>query len=339
MNKTTELIRRLAGEYGPSGNEERVRKMILKEIRPFVDKTTVDNFGNLVAVQNGKGPRILVFAHMDEIGLMVKDVEKNGHITFSRVGGIEPETLLAQQVHIVTSRHKVVHGVISAKNLHQGIVSEEFPSIEDMYIDIGLNTEKTVRRLGIGPGNYVVPRRAFATLGKESIVSGKAMDNRVGCAASIMLAKKMKRRKRNVTYVFTAQEEMGLYGARVSAFKLEGDLAINVDTTPAQDFDDEGTGLGHGPYLTYKDEEFVANTALMRKVERALKKKKVKYQVEVSDIGTTDALAISLSRGGTSTVVISIPVRNIHSTISIADSDDVDETVKALEAIILDPPL
>ncbi|MCK4326841.1 MAG: M42 family metallopeptidase [Candidatus Diapherotrites archaeon] len=339
MDKVVDLVKRLAAVYGPSGGEENIRKLIKKEIRPFVDKITVDSFGNLIATQKGRGPHVLVFSHMDEIGLMVKEVEKDGRIIFSRVGGIEPETLLAQQVHIVASEKRVVHGVISSKNLHEGLVSEEFPSIEQMYIDVGLKSKKEVERLGIGPGDYVIPRRAFATLGKENIMSGKAMDNRVGCAASIMLAKKMKKKKRNISYVFTAQEEMGMYGARVSAFKLEGDFAINVDTTPAQDYDDTNGGMSHGPYLTYKDEEFIANTVLMKKIEKLLRKKRIPYQIEVSDTGTTDALAISLSKGGTPTVVISIPVRNIHSTISIADINDVKETVRVIEAIATDPPV
>ncbi|MFC2174829.1 M42 family metallopeptidase [archaeon] len=339
MDRMTELVRKLAGVYGPSGGEEHVRKLIKKEIRPFVDKITVDSFGNLIARQNGRGPRVLIFAHMDEIGLMVKGIEDNGRIIFSRIGGIEPETLLAQQVHIVASKNKIVHGVISSKNLHEGLVTEEFPSVEQMYIDIGLNSRKEVKKLGIGAGDYVVPRRAFATLGKENIVSGKAMDNRVGCAAAIELARKMRKKKRNISYVFTAQEEMGMYGARVSAFALEGDFAINVDTTPAQDHGKTGKGMSNGPYLTYKDEEFIANTVLMKKVERLLKKKKIGYQIEVSDTGTTDALAISLSKGGMPTIVISIPVRNIHSTISIADINDVKGTVKAIEAIATDPPV
>lgn len=338
MNATVKLVKELAAEYGPSGGEETVRKVIKRKIKPYVDQVKIDKFGNLLAHQKGKGPHIIVFSHMDEIGLMVKKVEDNGLIRFSPIGGIEPETLLAQQVHIVGEKG-IVHGVISAEELQEGKTFETFPLIEDMYIDIGVNDAKKVKRMGIIIGNYVVPRRAFATLGTENIISGKAMDNRVGCAATILLAKKMKRRKRNITYAFTVQEEMGLYGAKTSAYELDVDFGIVVDATVSADFEDEGVALSKGPVLTYKDEEFIADHALMDKIEKLLKKKRIKYQREVSDIGTTDALAISLSKGGVSTLVVSIPVRNIHSTISIADTNDLEDVVKLLEAVVTEPPL
>lgn len=331
------LIRTLSNEYGVSGDEKAVRGLILKEIEDYVDKTEIDKMGNLICRKKGKkkGDPIIVAAHMDEIGLMAKEIDERGHIFFSLVGVLSKQTLLGQKVHILSK--KGIHGVITHKRLHKGEESETFPEDARLYIDTGLS-KKQLNRTGVDIGTYIVPVRDFCHLGDEKIISGKALDDRIGCAILVHLAKHIKSPPSDVYYVFTAQEEVGLYGAKTSMYKIDAGWGIVVDVTFATDYSKSGIILGKGPAITIKDSELIANRFLVDSLMRLAKKNKIPYQPEVSEMGTTDALSISLSKGGIPATAVEVPVRNLHSTISIAHFDDVLNCIKLLTAFIKSPP-
>ncbi|MBI4176097.1 MAG: M42 family metallopeptidase [Candidatus Aenigmarchaeota archaeon] len=333
-----ELLERLSNAYGVSGSESDVRKLIVSEIEPYVDTVKVDKMGNMTCHRKGTGPSIMLAAHMDEIGLLVKEIDKDGHIFFSLIGGISEETLAAHPVHILGTKG-VVHGVITFDYLHLGLRPEKYPKYYEMYADTGLS-KKELEKAGVSVGAYMIAERRLTRLGKSNIISGKSLDDRIGCAMLIELARRIKKAgvKANVYFVFTVQEEVGLYGARASMYSFDPACALAVETTTSHDYEDTGVGLGHGPSITIKDAEFITNRILTEYIVGLAKKNKIPYQVEVSDFGTTDALAISLSKGGVPAGVVSVPVRNIHSTVGIADLDDIENGLKLLFEFLKSPP-
>jgi endoglucanase len=331
------LIKKLSNEDGVSGDEKAVRRLIQREIEDYVDKMDVDKMGNLVCKKKGKKKDnpIIIAAHMDEIGLMVNEIDEYGHIFFSQVGVLSKQTLLGQKVHILCK--KSIHGVITHKRLHKGEESETFPEDARLYIDTGLSRYQ-LKKMGVMIGTYIVPERKFGHLGDKKIISGKALDDRIGCAILIHLAKYIKKPPSDVYYVFTAQEEVGLYGAKTSMYKIDANWGIVVDVTFASDYSKTGIGLGKGPAITIKDSELIANRTLVNALIKLAKKGRIPYQPEVSEMGTTDALSISISKGGIPATAVEVPVRNLHSTISIANFDDVLDCIRLLTAFIKNPP-
>lgn len=334
------LLERLCNAYGVSGDEGPVRALIQKEIAPYVDTATVDKMGNLICRQKGKKFPVLLVAHMDEIGLMVKRISESGHIYFSLLGGMNEDSLLGQRVHIKSRKGYNVHGVVTYEAMHVGRGQpENFPAFTDMYVDTGLS-KKELEKAGITTGSYMIPEKKLGHLGNPAIVSGKALDDRIGCAILIELARRMKKVKTglDVYYVFTVQEEMGLYGAKTSIYHIEPEWAVIVEATDSPDFLPSDTGIGRGPSITVKDAEFISNKCLRESLIHCAKRRKIPYQLEVSDFGTTDALDISLSKGGIQSAVVSVSVRNLHTTVSIAHLRDIEQTVLLLEALLKNPP-
>ena len=326
------------GAYGVSGNEEHVRDIIKKEIMPYVDKTYVDKAGNLVCIRKGKPPKVMLAAHMDEIGLMVKNVDERGHIFFSNVGQIEPISLLGQMVKIHTEKGQL-YGVITMKKVSNGESVNEIPAMKDMYIDTGLNGKQLTAK-GLEIGDYLNIIQEMQCLGSNKIICGKGLDDRIGCYTLIELAKKLKKTKNELYFVFTVQEEMGLYGAKTSAYEISPDWAIAIDVMPASDSDGEpSVGPGRGPILTMKDAGMISSKPLNKHIVSVSKSKKIPLQFDVTEFGTTDALNISLSRSGVPVTAMGVSVRNIHSAIGIANADDINNLIKLLEALLKNPPV
>jgi endoglucanase len=216
---------------------------------------------------------------------------------------------------------------------------EELPNIHDLYVDTGLN-RKELMKLGVRVGTYVTLEQEFKTLGKKTVISGKALDDRLGVFILIELAKKLKNSPEEIYYVFTVQEEIGLYGAQTSAYRLQPDWAIALDVAAAEDSTKDSMSklLGGGPCITVMDAQVLGNKTINNWLEKAAKRKKVNIQYDVSDTGTTDAFSIQVSRGGIPVSVIGPSVRNIHSTISIAHMDDVNDTITVLQELLRKPP-
>lgn len=334
-----ELLMKLMDVNGPSGHEHPVRALIMKEIKDCVDEVFVDKMGNLIAHKRGKGSRVMLAGHMDEIGLMVKKIEDLGLIKFSTIGGIEPVSLVAQKVDILTKEGDV-HGVISFEGLAGDDIIEEMPEIEDLYIETGLNKEQ-IEKLGVKVGDYIVPTHHPTFLGNKKIIAGKAMDDRTGCYVLIKLIQKLKNTKvpLDLFFVFTVQEEVGLYGAQTSIYKIDPEWGIAIDTTTFTDPDKKvECGVGYGPILVIKDSEMIANRCINDWLQKIAEKKKIAIQLKVEEFGTTDATKIMVHKGGIPAAVLAVPVSNIHTTISIAHMDDINHCIDILEELLSNPP-
>src|SRR3989344_2108936 len=334
-----ELLFKLMDTLGPSGNEDNVRKIISNEIKKYVDEINIDKMGNLVARIKGPGKKVMLTAHMDEIGLMVSKIDNNGHLKISILGGIETITLVGHAVSILKKNNSVAcDGVITFFELHESFEIDKIPKLEDIYIDTGLG-KKDLLKKGVEVGSYIVTKHRSSTLGNEKIVSGKALDNRIGCYILIELIKKIKKTNIDTYFVFTVQEEVGLYGAKTSVYNINPDFGIAIDATNSDDAElGSETILGKGPVITVKDAEIIASRELNEHLRKLAKKIKIPLQLEVVDVGTTDATSIMFSKGGVPSTVVSIPVRNLHSTIGMTNFNDILNAIKLLSKLLKEPP-
>ena len=333
-----DLLEQLLNAFGVSGSEENIRRMITKEIKNYFDKIYVDKLGNLIAHKKGKRPRVMLAAHMDEVGLIVKNIDFKGRVYFSTIGGIDSLSLLGQRVSVNTKKG-LIYGVITFNSMSNAFLpSNEQIKLSDLFVDTGLS-QKELIKLGLRTGDYIFFKRKAINLGNKDILSGKALDDRVGCYILIQLAKKLKKIKNEVYFTFTVQEEVGLYGAKTSAYSIDPDWAIAVDVTNADDFADDATiKIGHGPSITIKDAEMISNPKIDNWIRALSKKHKIPLQLDVSDFGTTDALNISVSREGVPSTSVTVPVRNLHTTIGMVDRRDIELAIKLLELLLKNPP-
>lgn len=337
MNIDTKLLAKLMDALGPSGNEQEVRLLIMKEMKDHVDDLWIDKFGNLICHKKGRGPKVMLGAHMDEVGLMVNEIKGNGRIKFSAIGGIEPLTLIGQAVDILT-KNGIVKGIITLKEIHNDMEIKELPILEDLYVDTGLYKDD-IEKLGVEIGNYIVPVHSTRFLGSRNIISGKALDDRIGCFVMIELAKLMGKVKQEIYYTFTVQEEVGLYGAQTSVYNIDPDWAVAVEVTQCPDAEESPlVRMGWGPVLTIKDAAIIANKCLNDHFIDIAKRNKIPFQLEVTEIGSTDVAKIMLSKGGVPSTVVSTPIRNIHSTISIASIEDIENSIRLLAEALKKAP-
>ncbi len=325
---------------GPSGDETPVRNFIMKHMKQYGAQIHVDKFGNLICRKKGKGPSIMLAAHMDEIGVMVKKIKENGNLIPTAVGGLEPITLLGEHVSLKT-KQGMITGVITTKEIEDGEEIKQLPDMDDLIVDTGLDRE-TLISLGVNIGDYFHVLTKATTLGAPNVISGKALDDRLGCFVLLTVAKHLAKVKlpADVYYVFTVQEEVGLYGARTSVYSLDPDMALVVEITNADEFArDKGTKrIGGGPCITVKDADMIGNKKINDLLREVAQKLNIPLQAEVSDFGTTDALSISVSKGGIPTGVLSVPIRNIHTTAGIAHLTDIGATIKMVEYLLVNAP-
>ena len=324
-----ELLLKLMTASGVSGNEESVRDLIAKEIEKHVDEIRTDKLGNLIAVKKGKLPKVMLAAHMDEVGLMVKKIEENGNIKCAGIGEVDSMHLAGQNVKI-SSNKKHVNGIIklSKKSKKTGI--------KDMFIKTKLSKKELLKN-GVEIGSYVSFEN-YSNI-KNGFIEGKALDNRIGCFTLIELAKNLKKAKNEIYFVFTVQEEIGLYGAMTSAFEIKPDWAITVDATEAnKDISKSETLIGKGPFITIKNADFIGNKCINNWVRDIAKGKKIQLQYNVSDTETTDATNISLSRGGVPSSVIGVAVENLNTEKGKASIKDINNLVSLLYELMKSPP-
>lgn len=333
----TDLLEELLNAFGVSGSEGNIRKIIIHEIKKYVDEIHVDKSGNLIARKKGKKPKVMLAAHMDEVGLIVKNIDLHGRVYFSVIGGIDPLALICQRVSVETKKG-LVFGVITMDDMSNAFDIENKPRLNNLYVDTGL-TQNELVKIGVKTGDYIYFKRKTINLGARNILSGKALDDRVGCYILIELAKKLKKIKNEIYLVFTVQEEIGLYGAKTSAYSIDPDWAIAVDVTNADDYAPDATiRMGLGPSITIKDAEMLGNHALNEWITKLAKKYKIPLQFDVSDFGTTDALSIAVSKKGVPATALTVPVRNLHTTIGMVDRNDIDYAIKLLELLLKNQP-
>lgn len=318
-----ELLEKLAKTFGPSGNETEVGNLIIDEIKNYVDDIKKDRLGNVIALKKGKSSsKIMTAAHMDQIGVMVTTVDKNGFLRFMSIGYVEPYVALSQKVIFK-------NGVVGT------IWREEKKDIKnlknsDLFIDIGAeNREAALGKISIG--EFGVFRSEFNIQGSR--LSSGALDDRLGCYVLIETIKKLENPNSDVYFVFTVQEETYISGAMTSSYEIEPDSAIVVDVTATGDIPECRTmevKLGDGCTIKVMDRGLICHPEIKDYLTRISEENGIKYQYEVLEAGTTDGYKIHTVKSGIKTGVISIPTRYIHSTQEQVDIRDVDNAIKLL---------
>jgi putative aminopeptidase FrvX len=322
------LIKKLTETFSPSGYESDIRDVLRHEVGSLVDELTVDALGNLIAHKGkiGKsGKRIMLAGHMDEIGMIATHIDTNGFVRFSNIGGLYPHTLLGGRVRFVNG----VPGVIGGERITD---TTKTLAVNQLFIDVGATSNKDCP---IKTGDVAAFERQFMDMGKRMIA--KAFDDRIGCAVMIAALRNLKSSPHEIYFVFTTQEEVGLRGAGTSAFGIDPELALSLDVTATGDTPKARkmeVSLGKGPAIKIKDGGMLSDPRVVQWMIHTAEKAKIPYQREVLESGTTDATAIQLSRAGVPVGCLSIPCRYIHSPSEMVDSEDVQNAVNLLVALL-----
>src|SRR3990170_5851801 len=337
----SENLEKLSNATGVAGREEEVRNLMTKMMKPYTDEVTVDKLENVIATKKGKkaAPKIMLAAHMDEVGLMIKTITKEGFLQFTKMGGIDDRILLAQKVIIHTSKG-LLDGIIGSKPPH--IQKEEerkkIIAYDELFIDIGAENKEETAKMGVKVGDPAVFDAKFAKIGKDTVI-GKAFDDRIGCAVMIETLKLLEKTDCTVYAVGTVQEEVGLRGAATAAFGVDPDVGIALDVTVAGDVPgvrefDTSVKMGKGPALTVTDAGLITHPKVLRWLIDAATENKIEYQLETGLPGTTDAARISLARQGVPSGAICVPARYIHSPLGLISLRDAENSVKLATATV-----
>jgi putative aminopeptidase FrvX len=326
-------LRELSEAVGVSGNEGDVRAVVLDAVREHVDEVQVDTMGNVLAFKRGSGDprmRVMLAAHMDEIGLMVVGHDDGGFLQVDAVGGIDARLLPGTTLQVGPER---IPGVIGVKPIHLLEEAEEkkVPKLKDLVVDIGAKNKDEAKQLA-PLGTYIAFATQFRELGPT--VSGKAFDDRAGCAVLVELLRG-ERFACDLHAAFTVQEEVGLRGAQVAAYAIAPDCAFALEGTIADDIPKEKdvsptTELGRGPAITVMDRTFVADRRLVRLLTSTAEELGIPYQIKQPGIGGTDAGAIHLARQGVPSVTVAVPCRYIHSPVALLSREDLENTVRLM---------
>jgi endoglucanase len=322
-----DLIKNLVETYGPSGNEEQIRELIEEEIRDHVEDVRVDTMGNLIAHKGGtgEGRRVMVAAHMDEIGLVVTHVDDDGFVRFGRVGGVSAITLVGNRVLFADGTTGVI-------GWEKWLNSSKLPKWEELFIDAGAISQEDSP---VSVGDIAGFVRPFVEMGKRLVA--KSMDDRVGCAVAIKTLLEMDSSPNDVYFVFTVQEELGTRGAMPATFGIEPDVAVAMDVTSVGDTPEArpmAVSLGDGPAIKVMDSGMLAHPGVKRWMVRTAEKAGIAHQLEVLERGSTDARAMQLSRSGVAAGCLSIPCRYVHTPSEMVDYDDVQGGVDLLTAML-----
>ena len=328
------ILRQLSDATGVSGNEDEVRRIIVDAIRDHVDLVEIDAMGNVLALKRGSDPdplRVMVAAHMDEIGLMVVGHDEDGTLRVRAVGGIDRRLLPGTVYAVGVDR---IPGVIGVKPIHllESGEAEKAPKIEDLRVDIGAKDKDEAERLA-PLGTYAAFATSFREL-EDEVVSGKAFDDRAGCAVLVDLVRG-EPFGFDLHATFTVQEEVGLRGARVAAFSIDPDCALALEGTIADEIPKDKdvsptTEMGKGPAITVMDRSFIADRRLVRLLIDTAEVKKIPCQIKQPGMGGTDAGAIHLAREGVPSATVAVPSRYIHSPVALLSMRDYENTVRLM---------
>ena len=338
--ESIKLLERLSLAFGPSGYEYEISEIMTGELK---NKTKVkkDRLGSIIFEKKGSNtePRIMLAAHMDEVGFIIQNITKKGFLRFYPIGGWVSQTLPGQRI-IIKGKKGYVEGIIGSTPPHFLKKKEENKKmeIEDMLIDIGAKSDKQVKELfGIEIGSFATPSPYFSKMKNPHLFMGKAFDNRIGCALIINLFHRMEKESHPNTLfgAGTVQEEVGLRGAKTVAEYVKPDMAIVLEAPPADDFpgitkDKPQGALGGGVQIRCFDPTMIGNVKLKELVIETAEKNRIKYQLAVRTGGGTDAGAIHISGIGVPTIVFGIPVRYTHSHIGMMNIEDYNSALKLL---------
>ena len=325
-----DLIKKLTEAWGPSGYEHHIRKMIQEEITGLADEVKVDPLGNLICRVGQGGAKVLVAAHMDEIGVMATFAEPSGYLRFTNVGGLYHTTLLGNRVRFEDGTTGVI-GVHS----NNGESRTKVANLNDFFIDVSDGVSDELPPVG-RPAGFC---RETEFRGNRAI--GKTMDDRIGCVVAIETLRKLKKRTPNEVYfVFTVQEEVGLRGARTAGFGVNPDVAIALDVTATGDTlkgSKMAVKLGGGAAIKVQDSGLVVPPSVVKWMKERAEAGGIPYQLEVLSGGATDAAAIQTVHSGVPSGCLSIPTRFIHTTSETVDLGDVQACIDLLYGLLTNP--
>jgi len=328
-----QLLKTLTETFGPSGYEDEVRKIILKEVQPLADDVQVDALGNLIVrkkpAAGAKNPkRIMLAAHMDEIGVIASHIDRKGFVRFTNVGGTFGRYTLGARVRFLNG----TTGVVGFDRLEQ---VDQAPAMNKMYIDVGATSRENCP---VKVGDFGAFERSYLEMGDRIVA--KSLDDRSGVVVLIETLRSIKSTPNDLYFVFTTQEEVGTRGAGTAAFGVDPEIGIAIDVT--------GTGdtpaslkmtmeLGKGPCVKIRDAGMLSDPRVVDWMISAAEKAKLPYQREVLLVGSTDAKAMQLTRAGVMAGALSIPCRYIHSASEMVDYKDMKNSVKLLTAMLSKP--
>ena len=338
MSINVSLLKEICEIAGAPGFESRIRNFVIQEVEPLVDSLEIDNMGSVIAVKKGKqnpdGKRVMVAAHMDEIGFIVTHVDDKGFLRFHTLGGFDPKTLTAQRV-IVHGKKDII-GVMGSKPIH--VMSQEErnknPKLSDYFIDLGMGADEVKEIVSVG--DPITRERALIEMG--DCVNCKSIDNRV----SVFILIETLRQLRDVPYdvygVFTVQEEVGLRGANVAAHNINPDFGIGLDTTIAFDLPgaqahEKITSLGGGAAIKVMDASAIADYRMVDFLKKTADQQQIKWQPEILTAGGTDTAGVQrMGKRGAIAGAISIPTRHLHQVIEMASKTDIAACIDLLKA-------
>jgi endoglucanase len=324
------LIKKLVEAYGPSGFEDGMRDLIRPEIEPYVDDVSVDKMGNLIAIKHGDGTgvKVMLAAHMDEIGVMATHITKEGFVRFTNIGGVFPHTLMGSRVQFENGTIGVVHvdSMTDWVKVHP---------LNKHYIDVGA-TSKEDCPIAVGDAAGFVAD--FIADGNRLV--SKAMDDRIGCVVAIEAMKRLQNTPHEVYCVFSVQEEVGVRGAMAAANGIAPDVGIALDITTAKDVPESGqpvVNLNGGAAIKVKDAGMIAHTGLVKLMKLRAENAGIPYQFEVLERGGTDARSMQTAGAGSAAGCISIPCRYAHTRSETVDARDVEHCIQLLVEILQNP--
>ena len=328
------LLSEICETAGAPGFENRVRKLVLREIEYLVDEFSIDNLGNVTAIKRGvdSSKKVMLGAHMDEIGFIVTHIDEEGFVRFHTLGGFDPKTLTAQRV--IIHGKKDLMGVMGSKPIHVMTPEErnKVPKTTDYFIDMGMNKEEVEKYVEIG--NPITRERELIEMG--DCVNCKSIDNRVSVYILIEVLKQLKTVPYDVYAVFTVQEEVGLRGANVSALNINPDFGFGIDTTIAFDVPgaaahEKVTELGKGTAIKIMDSQTICDHRMVSFMKKTADKNNITWQPEILTAGGTDTAGIQrMTPGGSIAGAVSIPTRHIHQSIEMANKKDIKGSIDIL---------
>lgn len=345
MSDIGALLEKFSNAHGLSGFEDDVAALLRAELEPLVDEVQTDKMGNVIGIRRGNGPKVMIAAHMDEIGMAVSHVDEDGFLRFVTVGGFFDPIVLGQRVLVHGRDGKTLTGVVGARPIHLMDAEERKKPVKlkEMFIDCGARNAADATEMGVEIGSPVTIDRQFARMGND-FVTGKALDNRAGCAMLVAALQLLKGRPVQATVfaVGTVQEEVGLKGARTSAFGIEPDVAIATDVTIPGDHPGVGknechVSTGKGPSITVMDaggRGVIAQRPVVRWLRESADARAIPYQLMVGDGGNTDATVISITKAGIPCSVVSCPTRYIHSPVEVLALSDLENGAALIAAAV-----
>jgi len=338
----TKLLAEICETPGAPGFEQPIREVVLREVKFLVDEVKIDNMGNVVAIKKGtlhgtaKEKKVMIAAHMDEIGFIITHIDSDGFLRFIPLGGFDPKTLTAQRV-IVHGKKDIV-GVMGSKPIHVMSAEERnrVVPISDYFIDLGM-PKKEVEKI-VSVGNPVTRQRELIVMGE--CVNVKSLDNRVSVFVLIETLRQLKKHAYDVYAVFTVQEEVGIRGANASALQIQPDFGFGLDTTLAYDVpgakpQDICTKLGDGAAIKVMDASTICDYRMVNYMKEIASKNKIKHQLEILAAGGTDTAGIQrMNPGGAISGAVSIPTRHIHQVVEMCNKNDIINSIDLLQKCI-----